>query len=407
MTTTTPAAVVCTVDVVVSVPAPAPLPRTPLPRRLADYSVIALFVVGFAVVSFGTFVRQPPPLDENRDPHPPPPLAARKQVLQDYPKWFDLYYGDRVGYRDVLLGWQHRVAYHLFDEPASKLSWIGRDGWLYLNVSEPTNRRDLKPTLAEKIDDWATAILDRHAFLKARGIEYVVFVVPDKSSVYPEFLRGYVARHPPPEPTAAFVAKLRAGGVRVVDPLPALIAAKESGPLYYKLDSHWNLDGARVAYKELVAEIGGFTPLRDDEFDITARTVEGDLGRLVGIPDDKRYEPGHWYTPRHRTWEQDDRPAFTDALPIEARPKHLPPRVYSCDTAPGPRVVLFRDSFGEQVVPFFRADFRRVAVVSSDSLELSVLDAEKPAVVVQQFVARKLYSNAAAHPPGAAGYSRR
>lgn len=414
MTTTLSPTRVHTVGVVVSSSPPAPARPLHLRlRRLADGCVIALFAAAILVVWAGTFVREQPPLDENRLRHPPPPLAPEKHVVQDYPKWFEMYFNDRVGYRDVLLGWHHRLMYHAFDDPVSKLAWVGRDGWLYLNVADPTAGRDGHPTVGDRLRAWADALADRHAYLKARGIGYVVLVPPEKSSVFPEHLRGYVARHPPPEPAEAFGHLLAERGVRFVNPLPPLLAAKATcpHPLYYKLDSHWTYDGGRIGYRLLAAEIGrthpGFVPHPDDGFAVSEQPLEGDLGRLVGIPGAERLEPARRFTPTGRSSRQDDKPAFANLLPPAARPPHLPPRRYECDAATGPPLVLFRDSFGEQLMPFVRVDFRRSAVVASYGLELPVIDAVTPAVVVQEIVARKLYSEPPVNPPEVAGYSKR
>lgn len=390
--TLTPAPDHRTVDVD---PPPAPVRRPPPARirRLADRAVILLFVGGLAVVGFGTFAREQPPLNENRDRHPLPPLSAQKHVLQDFPRWFDLYFGDRVGYRDVLIGWRKDVSYRVFGEPTTNGGWIGRDGWLFLDVADPDRAKPNAPSVDERVRRWADALTERHAALKARGIRYVVLIPPEKSSVYPEHLPGFYARHPPPEPVAKLAGLLAERGVPCVNPLTQFLTEKRQTPypLYYKQDSHWTYDGARAAYRLLAAAVGGFEPLGDDGFTVTRRAFAGDLGRMVGMPESEWGEPGREWKLRERVVVREDDPVWAANLPPEAKPPSLPPRAYTCDAAPGPAVVLFRDSFAEQLVTYLIADCRRCAVVSSESVEWAVVDAERPAVVVQELVARKLY----------------
>ena len=68
----------------------------------------------------------------------------------------------------------------------------------FVNVDDPDRGKPNAPSVDDRIRAWADTLADRHAYLKDRGIEYVVLAPPDKSSVYPEYLPGYHRRHPPP-----------------------------------------------------------------------------------------------------------------------------------------------------------------------------------------------------------------
>ena len=117
-----------------------------------------------------------------------------RYVLQDFPRHFELYLGDHIGYRDVLLAWHRRVVYGVLDEPVTAKVWIGKDGWLFLYQTDPFLGIPKAPSVASRIDRWTDIFEERHAYLKARGIEYIVVVAPDKADVYPEYLRGYPLR---------------------------------------------------------------------------------------------------------------------------------------------------------------------------------------------------------------------
>jgi hypothetical protein len=379
----------------------------PLPvriRRTADFAVIGLFLVGIGIVSYGTLFREPPPLTENRNRHRFPPLNARRYVIQDFPKRFELYYGDRVGFRDLLLNGNQWIMYEQFGESVSNFGWVGRDGWFFLSVDDPFAGVPGKPSLDERVEEWANALADRHAYLKARGIRYVVLIPPDKSSVFPEYLRGYAARHPPPALAARLVERLTARGVPCVNPLPTLMAEKKKAryPLYYTRDSHWTFDGARVGYELLAAELPDLHPRPWQAFAVVEQSFETDLGRMVGAPESEWLEMARYPVVRGLDVHQDDEPAFRGQLPPGTKY-----RVLACASAAGPHMVFFHDSFGEQLIPFLTTDCRRVAAVATDTLELPVLDAEKPSVVVQEMVARKLYHLTPFNPPEVKGYRNR
>src|SRR5687768_13218129 len=121
-------------------PAPAPLPRRI--RRWTDLAVVLVAAALFGAVVYGTLFRPLPPWDENRPRHPAPPAPHDLPTLRHYPKGFDDYFADRVGYRDVLLRWHNTALAHGFGEEDERKVWKGADGWLFLNVADPDAYRD-------------------------------------------------------------------------------------------------------------------------------------------------------------------------------------------------------------------------------------------------------------------------
>src|SRR4029079_1506740 len=78
---------------------------------------------------------------------------------------------------------------------------IGRDGWLYFlgedGASVDRDYRGVVPYPAEDMPNPAAEFKRRHDFLAARGIVYVVMIVPDKATIYPEHLPRWVTRVAP------------------------------------------------------------------------------------------------------------------------------------------------------------------------------------------------------------------
>ncbi len=410
-TTLTPTRPVVAVSIVA--PVPQPLARTPLPvrvRRVANVVTVLVFFLALGVPLFGFLFREPPPLDENRDRHPFPPVAFKRHVLQDFPQWFSMYFKDRVGYRDVLLKWHKHATYRWLDMPVSSQAWVGKDGWLYLNVADPFVRHPEKGSVNDRVDRWCEAFADRRAYLAERGIEYVVVLVPEKSAVYPEHLTGHPKRHPPPEPLARAEANLRDAGVPCVNLLPVLQSAKETESLYFVTDSHWTPVGSRRGYEAIcdavTAKFPAFRPHPEGHYSRREHAHAGDLLRLTGDTD-RAPEPYRQYLPPPGTVTVDEAPAFAARLPDPMKPKHLPPVAFGNSSATGPGVVFLRDSFGDVLLPFFGADFPRVAAVGTHHFPTALIESEQPTVVVQEIVARFLYSTAPADEPGVTAFRRR
>ena len=355
-------------------------------RTVAPWLLIFGFLGSLILLAFGTFVREQPPFEEDRARYAYPPVPTRRYEFEDYPKWAEMALQDRLGYRDVLLQANRQIHHQLFGEPPSAFAWIGRDGWLYLNVSDPNRGHDDKPTLDERLSRWAEAYAERAKWCRNNGMEFVVLLAPEKSSVYPEFLTEQQRRSlPAVEVTTRMKELLRTRGVRCIDPLPELLEAKSRNVVYHQNDTHWNQAGAQVAHCALMKELGT-TP--SDDYSVDMQTYTGDLNRLTGTS--QTCSAPH-YTHRHHTSTWNFEHPSRELLPNEAKPKHLLPRVTTNPEASGPSLVLLHDSFGEAMFDFLSHDCRSVATAASDTLQPEFILAHRPRVVVQEIVSRKLY----------------
>jgi hypothetical protein len=378
-------------------------------RTASQITTVIIFVLAMSVPLYGYAFRNPAPLDDNRKPTRFPDLAFKKYVIQDFPKWFEYHYNDHLGYRDVWLKWHRVVIHKAFAESSSPKAWAGQHGWLFLNVDDPDATNPAKPSVQARIEKWADVLADRHFYLKQRGIQYVVVLAPEKSAVYPEFLPLRRQRTPPPEPTAKLATALTERGVPCVNLFPALLQAKSEieQPLYFQSDSHWNPDGARVGYRAMAPVLKQVLPdlqfQPDSEFEIgDDHSGGGDLWRFIGSPTDFPGEYSRRFEPKNRP-KSEVVPEFTNRLEPADNQGHIPVRSYLSPQAQGPNVLLLRDSFATGMLPFMTADFRRVTAVPTHRFPLVALEAEQPKLVIQQMVARFIYSEAAGNPPEVAG----
>ena len=71
------------------------------------------------------------------------------------------------------------------------------------------------------------------------------------------------------------------------------------------------------------------------------------------------------------------------------------PRVVSVvDDARLPKAVLYRDSFGSALVPFLAEHFERMVTLWEYDVVPEAIREERPDVVIQQWVDRRLYTRA-------------
>ncbi|MCK7576286.1 MAG: hypothetical protein MZV65_35105 [Chromatiales bacterium] len=220
---------------------------------------------------------------------------------------------------------------------------------------------------------------------------YRIQVVPNKSSVYTEYLPTW-AQPVPDNPISRMLEQV--GSSIYVDSLPSLLDAKTrfSAPLYYRTDSHWNALGAWIAYRDLAQSVESFSPeeiqwLAPDQMRLSVREdqawrdlagflwlgdVLGDTEVMVDV------DIGRPIPTVHVDFETGERTSMSDNPRVGAPQRPL--LVHSPNALNQARVLWLRDSFGTAMAPFMAATF-------SETLQLNygLQSPEEFASMVDQF----------------------
>ena len=378
------------------VPPPAPADH---PRR--DRVLAVLFVLALALPLAGTLPKRELARTafENRPAAPWPGLPADAGAWKRWPGAFEAAFADRFGGRDRLIKLHHAAKAVGFGvSPVDKVL-IGRDGWLYFLGEDgraiDRDWRGVVPYDRDVPQRVAAEFRRRHDWLAQRGIGYVVMVVPDKATIYPEHLPRWVRQVDPSTRLDRLYAALEAHPeMTVLDLRPALVAAKARQRIYFRTDSHWNYAGASVAYDVLMAALAarwpGFAavPAEVPAFVPGQDTTSGDLAQMLGLPG--------------RFVEDDVAPLGKVLANAPARcarrapvaapdPGGIEREVYEC-ARPGPTALLLRDSMGIALVPPLAENFSRLVVLSTRRLDPAVVAAERPDVVIEELVERTLHA---------------
>jgi hypothetical protein len=266
---------------------------------------------------------------------------------------------------------------------------LGREGWLFYGtdgaIEDYTAARPFSPG---ELEEWRATLQDTQDWLARRGIEYLFVIAPDKHWVYPELMPDGLNRHEGGR-VDQLVAHLRArSAVRFVDLREPLRAARHDSRLYHRTDTHWNDLGAFVAYQQVMNRVGpplGLRPRTRDELSLEVVSRAGlDLARMLGVrgimmEEDLQLEPRGGR--RARVVE-----------PVDARRGLMYPRVVTEGPHDGPRALVFRDSFGSAMIPFLSEHFSRAVYVWQNNFDPRIVEVEQPAVVIQEWVSRHLYT---------------
>jgi alginate O-acetyltransferase complex protein AlgJ len=379
------------------------LPPVPPPaaddHRARDRMIAVLFAIAIAWPAIAVLFTGSRTLTrfENRPlaPWPAPALA------REFPPAFERAFSDRFGGRDMLVRVHHAALLEFFGVSSLPNVMRAQDGWYYWlgedGHSLDRHYRQTMPFAQGDIDNTVAEFGRRRDWLAARGIAYVVMVVPEKFTIYPEHLPAWVARSPEPTPYDRLRAGLeRDGRVTFVDLRPALRAAKARDRVYYQTDSHWNLNGAIVGYETLMpavrdalaGRLAQIAPAPHPAFVPGTDFYSGDLIHMLGLPG--------------RLREDDVAPlgkVLADAASRCARrvdKGEFPGfEFFACDKPGLPRAIVLRDSMAIPLIPLLSENFSRVVYVSSRALDPALIEREKPDIVIEELVERSL------HAPGA------
>ena len=208
---------------------------------------------------------------------------------------FDQYLSYTFSLRSALTFAKNWLDYHIFRTTDSRSVHIGRDGWLYTSKSIDDYRKEA----CEDKMEVNRMLLELHALemiLQASGRQFLFFVAPNKSSIYPEHV-GFV-----PKSTGCnhsrydlFLQNIKKHPLRSFIRLDdGLRAAKEHYPqLYEKTSTYWNIRGALVASQKIHQHIFD-SPMKEPLADHNSfNTIgKGDLYRqLMGFPSQDEDKP--------------------------------------------------------------------------------------------------------------------
>ncbi len=221
-----------------------------------------VWLTGFAVLlgapAIGWLVRVPPPaaMQEMRALASWPDSA--QVPLTDWPAKFEAWLRDHFPLRGQIVH-AHSVLRHQWLGAPSANVIVGRDSWLFFSGNrtvEDFTGHDLL-TQAE-LDQWATVIEGRRAWLRERGIAHLFVVVPNKSTIYPEQLPVGLRTRARPGKLDQLFAHLhaRGAGSGVLDLRPAMLALKQRERAYWITDSHWSAHGLVAGTEAILRRLG-------------------------------------------------------------------------------------------------------------------------------------------------------
>ena len=317
------------------------------------------------------------------------------QTVARYPSNFNRYYNDHFGFRKSLVRMHSHMA--LSGWPAKGNVIIGRNGYLFLG--EARTRESYQASTSFSTDElvsWKAELERRRDWLAAQGIDYLLVIAPEKSTIYPEFMPANIPRigtQTRMDQLMTYFAEN--SNLQVIDLRPVLVRGRTEHPTYYRTDTHWNDWGAFLVSQSIIVELTKNFPdmqppnIGDYTFN-EEKMPGGDLARMMALGDSLSDDGIVVEALRSNSAY----PADTDiTLPPDV-PDWNQPEAREMSDIELPALIMFRDSFGKSLIPFLSEHFRRSLYLHQYSFDESTILLESPDIVIQEIAERELQGSA-------------
>lgn len=332
--------------------------------------------------------RRGPEEYELRSAAPPPEWRWSIAGLSAFPEQCEAWYSDRLGLRDVLLGAKAVERVFVFGVSPTPRVELGRERWMFFtgDLSREVFSGDA-PFDAERLAKWDAMLASHRELAHSVGARHLFVIAPNKETIYPDFapanwrkrgmtrleqLDAHFAHTPEPW---------------LLDLRPALTAARAGDApfdhVYYELGTHWNGRGNYVAYASILdaaARLGcAVEPVPWDAITYSRNAGHGDSwARAMYIAP---------LVEQHDYWLG---PPVIGSVVRNTLPTGVRESVSVGPDPSAPRAVMFHDSFGDALIPLLSAHFSRLRCIWAPLMDASVVEAERPDLVLEVYVERAL-----------------
>ena len=329
-------------------------------------------------------------LEENRRLAQLPKLPFDFLSLHTFPQKLNDYVQDQFPLRSEAIQLVNYLRYRAGYSALAKVV-VGKDGWLfYDDGSHMEQGRGILTYHPDVVVQWMLGLEQRLEFTRQHGANLYVLPAPHQETIYPEKLPDWLAKDVRPTTDVdQLLEAARAKGIdRIVDVRPALFAAKPSRAVYGPYDVHWTGNGAYIAYRVLMERISrdypDLTPLPQSDFTPNPEARQDGLTRMLGITnfvdDDENYYGNAPLAPPDKiTYLSDRRDLFS-------------PQILDTNPAATRTLLLIRDSFASELIPFLKPHFRRMIVVHTDdgTFREDLIERYRPDIVIIESIANIL-----------------
>lgn len=331
--------------------------------------VLLILLIPFAGMSFWATDSAA----ENRELSEWPELAGEDGWNVEFLSELGAYFEDHLAFRPQMLTvnacvWGKTVKSSTTDQVV-----IGREGWLYFGGTlDDYTGRDL---LSEReLYDVVHNLSLMRDYVEQNGGRFLLMIAPNKNTLYDEYM-PYYYQEGDTSNLERLQPLLEDAGIAYVDLVSAF--EKEEKELYYKRDTHWNNEGAKLAYHTAMEQLGkSHETYLNVPIQIRKDHI-GDIDELL-YPLAAEEEEAPYYD---RTW---------DYQYVNEVEDHMDAWIETADGRKEGTLLMFRDSFGESLLPFFADEYQNAYFSRLVPYNMENVGQYQPDTVIVERTERKI-----------------
>lgn len=303
-----------------------------------------------------------------------PEYLSDGTLNQQFSDQFEAWVSDHLPLRAQILTAANTVrAEMLHGQTANVID--GRDGWLFFSA-EAADYMGTNALTDDQIRAMAVTLSLMQERTEAGGGRFTFVAMPNKSSVYPEYMPARY-RHAEESNLTRLQAVLPDYGVTFTDMLSVLTAHRDEG-VYHRRDSHWNYRGALYGADAILNSLGREHTIDPDAAYTVETTWRGDLDKLLlpagGVPDEQIvFDVTH--ANFRFTYPQGIRDP-EEQLAIFMSDREERDELFSTqnkERSDGSRLLMARDSFARALLPWMIDSYETATFRRMDRPDLSSL----------------------------------
>jgi len=327
-----------------------------------------------------------------------PEFSLSGNFFQKFPAQFEKYYNDHFGFRNQIVRLHNYAVCSIFKVSPSEAVTVGKNNWYFFNAGAIHDYFGLTQYKKQRLVKFAQVLEDRKTWLNSLGIHYLFLPVPNKSSIYGEYLPHRIAKSAGRTKYEQITSYLKNNSDfdQWIDSSAILTEKKEDLQVYFRTDSHWNHDGVYFVYRKVIERLAewlpGITPLAQKKKKKWVENFSGDLAILMnlrGIITERAPDKNVQFQCKARIlkrlkwmlqWNR-YKDVARQRLPVEN----------GCDDKRYTALVI-HDSFGNFLRPLLSQHFKKVIYVNFFNFESikPLIQREMVDVVIDERVSRNL-----------------